>query len=240
MVTDDRELNEFVEKLRAAHGEHLVAIVLYGVAATPDEMASTSRYSTLAVLDRIRPADLRAAHDAVEEWIAAGHPPPVYFAASEIADASDVFPIEFLDMMEHRRVLYGRDPFDGLEVSTRHLRHQVEYELRGKLIRLRELYIPSSAKAERLTSLLVDSLATFAKLFRFALRLEGADARGTRREIVDRAITHFGLDAMPFERIRRALDTKKPMAEADAHECFAAYIEQIERVVHAVDRLPDA
>lgn len=236
----DNELNEFVERLRGAHGENLVAVVLYGGAASRDRAAAATGYRTLAVLERIRPSDLRAAQETVADWAAAGNPPPVYFTAGEIAEASDVFPIEFLDMMDNRRVLHGPDPFDGLVVPTHHLRHQVEYELRGKLIRLREIYIPASASAERLTALLVESLGTFAKLFRFALQLVGAEVLGTRRETIRAAASRFELDAAPFERILDALDEGRPMAEADAHECFAAYLEQIERVIAAVDRIPDA
>ena len=239
MVKNDTELTQFVERLRSAHGDHLVSVVLYGGAASGDEMVATTGYRTLAVLDRIRPADLRAAHPIVAEWVEAGHSPPVYFTAAEIAEASDVFPIEFLDMTDNHRVLHGRDPFDGLEVPTRHLRHQLEFELRGKLIRLRELYIPASVSATALTGLLVESLGTFSKFFRFALQAAGGVAPRTRRETVRATVTRFGLDAAPFDRILEALDTGRSMPEADAHECFAAYLEQIERVIHEVDRIPE-
>lgn len=239
MVTNDEVLTRFTDQLRAAHGENLVSVVLYGTAATGETAAGTTGYRTLVVLERIRPPDLRAAREPVAVWIEAGNPPPVYFTSEEIANAADVFPIEFLDMMDKRRVLSGSDPFDGLDVATRHLRHQVEFELRGKLVRLRELYIPVSDDAARLTGLMVDSLGTFAKLFRFAIQLAGGSDVFARRDAIHEAIRHFGLDAAPFDRILEALDANRPMAEADAHECFGAYIEQIERVVDAIDRLPD-
>src|SRR5262245_58129370 len=111
-------------------------MLLYGAAAGDDSSAGATGLRTLVVLHLVLPADLRAAREPIAEWVEAGHPPPVYFSVEEIANAADVFPIEFLDMMDHRVVVAGRDPFDGLEVSTRHLRHQVEFELRGKLIRL--------------------------------------------------------------------------------------------------------
>jgi hypothetical protein len=240
LVKEDPRLGELVERLRAAHGEHLRSVVLYGGAVDGANPIALTGYRALVVLDHIRPVDLRAAHSVVEAWTEAGNPPPVYFTASEMADASDVFPIEFLDMMYNRRVLYGADPFEGLDVPTRNLRHQVEFELRGNLIRLRELYIPVSSSAVTLTGLLVESLGTFAKLFRFALHLVDVEDRGTRRETIDRAVARFELDPAPFERILSALDTGRAMAEADAHECFAAYIAQIERVVDAVDRIPNA
>jgi hypothetical protein len=240
LVTHEEETSRFAERLRAAHGEHLVAVVLYGAATTAEATAGATGYRVLVVLHHVLPSDLRAAREAVAEWVADGHPPPVYFSEEEISNASDVFPIEFLDMMDNRRVLAGRDPFAGLDVSTRHLRHQVEFELRGKLVRLRELYIPAGDDTKRLTALLVDSLGTFAKLFRFAMRLTGGPDASGRREAVLAAVGHFGLEAAPFDRILAALDTGRPMPEVEAHECFGSYMEQIQRVIDAVDRLPDA
>ena len=239
-MTRDEQLETFADQMRAAHGANLVALVLYGAAATNEPGAGATGYRTLAVLARVRPEDLRAARGAVADWIAAGHAPPVYFSEEEIANATDVFPVEFLDMMDNRRVLAGRDPFEALTVSTRHLRHQVEFELRGKLIRLRELYIPASASSTALTGLLVESLGTFSKFFRFALQLAGDTPPRTRRETVHATVARFGLDAAPFDRILEALDTGRSMAEADAHDCFAAYLEQIERVIQEVDRIPEA
>ena len=51
---------------------------------------------------------------------------------------------------------------------------------------------------------------------------------------------HFALDRRPFDRILTALDSGRPLPEAEAHECFGAYLEQIQRVIGAVDGLPDA
>jgi hypothetical protein len=231
---NERALQELIDRLRAAHGSGLASVLAYGRPGGEPEI--------LVVLDGIRPADLRAAHDAVETWVSAGNPPPVYFTSAEIADASDVFPVEFLDMAENRRVLAGRDPLEGLDVSRRNLRHQVEYELRGKLVRLRRFYIPASENADRLTRLLVQSLNTFARLFRHALGLAGApgaSALDSPADVVRAAVARFGLDAAPFDEIFAAEASGEPLGEARAHACFGAYMEQIERVVDAVDKLPE-
>jgi hypothetical protein len=236
----DQVLEEFTERLGSAHGAHLVSVILYGDAAVGAGAKGAHARRILVVLDRITPPDLRAAHDAFAEWTAAGNPPPVYFTTAEIAEASDVFPMEFLDMMDRRRVLAGRDVLDGHVVSTQNLRHQIEYELRGGLIRLRRLYIPSSEDPARLSKMLVESLGTFARLFRFALGLVGASAPVSQREIVQASVARFALDGAPFESILSTLESGKVMTEAQAHACFGAYIEQIERVIEAVDKVPQA
>src|SRR3954447_25020701 len=144
-------LNHLVEDLRAAHGDNLASVVLYGSAAAGDHVELPSDYNLLIALNRITPEDLRQAQAPMREWQRLGHPLPVYFTVEELADAADVFPIEFHQMAKARIVLYGKDPFEVVELSDKNLRHQTEYELRSKLIQLRRLYIPASTSIEKLS-----------------------------------------------------------------------------------------
>ena len=164
-------LNRLVGDLRAAHGENLASIVLYGSVAAGDHVELHSDHNLLIALHRIALADLRLSQTTLRDWLALGQPMPVYFSVEELSHAADVFPIEFLQMEQARKILYGSDPFELVEISTANLRHQTEYELRTKLIQLRRLYIPASTSVEKMSALLRDSLASFAALFRAVLIL---------------------------------------------------------------------
>ena len=125
MTTMEKELTELVESVKAAHGGKLVSLVLYGSAVVGNHVQDRSNLNVLVVLERITPDDLRAAHPVVEKWRAKGNPLPLYFTREEMMDASDVFPIEFLDMNAAHRVLFGEDPLVGLNIPTYNLRHQL-------------------------------------------------------------------------------------------------------------------
>ncbi|HEX8650702.1 MAG TPA: hypothetical protein VF708_07660 [Pyrinomonadaceae bacterium] len=237
-ITQD-SLKHFVEDLRSTHGENLASVMLYGSAAMGDEMAQGAGYNVLVALNRITPEDLRLAQAPIREWQRLGQPLPVYFTLAELSDAADVFPIEFHQMERARKVLYGQDPFEFVRVSDANLRHQTEYELRGKLIQLRRSYIPASVSVEKLSGLMSESLGTFAALFRPVLMLNGKEPPVAKQEAVRATVQLLGLDAEPFERIfaLRSTDTTL-LAEAEAHSLFAAYLVQIERVIETVDRMP--
>ena len=231
-------LSELVEDLRTTHGDNLASVVLYGSAAAGDQTELHSDYNLLIALNRITPADLRDSQAPMREWQRLGHPLPVYFTVEELNDAADVFPIEFHQMANARVILYGKDPFELVHLSDQNLRHQTEYELRSKLIQLRRLYIPASVSVGKLTDLMSESLASFASLFRAVLMLHKREAPVAKADCV-RATAHLlQLDQTPFERIFefRAKDSL-PASEAEANEIFAAYIDQIEQVVEAVDNL---
>lgn len=233
------QLDAFIDDLRSTHGKNLASVILYGSAATGDHVPQGSDYNLLVALEKIAPLDLRQAHASVREWTKLGHTVPVYFTVSELEDAADVFPIEFFQMRKARKVLYGRDVLAGVEISDRNLRHQVEYELRSKLILLRRQYIPASATAEGLESLMAESLSSFATLFAAALMLSGIDPPSTKHEIVARAVEHFGLTGRPFETIFniRKENLGIELDESAANELFAEYMEQIENVIDRVNAI---
>ncbi|HKU77272.1 MAG TPA: nucleotidyltransferase domain-containing protein [Pyrinomonadaceae bacterium] len=237
-TTVQEALKGLVEDLRATHGDNLASVVLYGSAAAGDHIELRSDYNILIALTRISPEDLRQAQAPMREWQRLGHPLPVYFTVEELADAADVFPIEFHQMANARTVLYGHDPFEFVKLSDANLRHQTEYELRSKLIQLRRLYIPASVSTEKLCDLMNDSLSSFAALFRAVLLLHGQEAPVSKPDCVRATAQLLKLDLVPFERIFefRASD-QRPASEKEANDLFGAYLFQIEQVVEAVDEL---
>ena len=229
-------LHGLLEDLRATHGDNLASVVLYGSAAAGDHVELRSDYNLLIALRRITPEDLRLAQPPMREWQRLGHPLPVYFTIEELSDAADVFPIEFHQMAKARQVLYGRDPFEFVTLSQHNLRHQTEYELRSKLIQLRRLYIPASTSIQKLCELMSDSLASFAALFRAVLMLHGENAPVAKPDCVRATVRRFVLDPQPFDKIFefRATDYL-PSTEKEANDIFAAYLEQIDKVIQIVD-----
>lgn len=231
-------LDRLAEDLRAAYGENLASIMLYGSVAAGDQIELRSDYNLLIVLRRITSADLRLSQATMRDWLSLGQPMPVYFTVNELKRAADVFPIEFLQMEQARKVLYGLDPFESVDNSRANLRHQTEYELRTKLIQLRRLYIPASSSVEKLSALMSDSLASFAALFRAVLILQGQEAPVSKPDTVRTTVRWLGLDGAPFKQILELRSkTGSKLTETEADNVFSAYLAQIERVIDAVDRI---
>ncbi|MEP6901323.1 MAG: hypothetical protein ABJA66_06205, partial [Actinomycetota bacterium] len=164
---------------------------------------------------------------------------PVYFTVEELQTASDVFPIEFHNMEHARKVLYGADVLANIDISDEFLRHQTEYELRSKLIRLRRAYIPASVSVASLLNLMAESLSSFASLFRAVLLIHDLEPPVTKHKIVALTAQHLKLDGKPFEKIFniRENNLAEKLTEVSANQLFAEYMEQIETVIAAVDKL---
>lgn len=233
-----KALDRLVTDLRAAHGDNLASITLYGSTAAGEQPDAHSDYNVLVVVRDLGPERLRASQPATLAWARAGQPPPVFFTLAELKRAADVFPIEFRQMEKARRVLYGSDPFELVEISHAHLRHQAEYELRTKFTQLRRLYLSQAPTVANLAALMVDSFASFAALFRAVLSLHGDEPPVQNADAVRATVVLLDLDGSPFEWIlARKAGEARSLTEVDANKIFAAYLIQIERVITAVDSL---
>lgn len=228
-----------IDDLKETHGTNLASVILYGSAATGDFLTSTSDYNLLIALKKITPKTLRNSQAPMREWRRLGHPLPVYFTVSELKTAADVFPIEFHQMEQARVVLYGEDVLANLTVSDDYLRHQVEYELRSKLLQLRRLYIPTCVSASNLENLMSESLTSFASIFRAVLLLQGIEPPLSKQEVVKTLVSKLQLNGEVFETIFNFRQKKisAPLDEISANQLFGDYMEQIERVIEVVDQL---
>lgn len=233
------QFDAFIDDLKATHGKNLASVILYGSAAAGDFVPRQSDYNLLIALHRITPKDLRNANACIREWSKFGNSTPVYFTVSELQNAADVFPIEFHNMERARKVLYGDDVLANLDISDKYLRHQTEYELRSKLMKLRRSYISASTSVGSLINLMAESLSSFVALFRAVLLIHGFEPPVTKHEIVALTAENLKIDGRPFVEIFNIRENNfaKTLDETSANQLFADYLEQIENVIEAVDKL---
>jgi hypothetical protein len=238
------ELKTLVEKLEHSYSDRLVAVILYGSGAAEDSGDHHHKFSdlnVLCVLKEITPRELADGEPIMRWWREHGHPSPLLMSEEEAHRSADCFPIEFRDMQDRRKVLFGVDVIAGVHVSLKHYRTQVEYELRSKLLRLRQQGAQVLSDPAALLKLCVDSVATFCMLGRHALLVSGIDLgkgpAGNRRDVVHRLREKLGASGSPFDIL---LDIRegKPAAVSGPNELFAEYLEFIRKMVEFVDQLP--
>lgn len=223
-------LDDLVTQLRAAYGSHLSSVVLYGSAAAGEHIPKQSDYNVLVLLDRIEPGSLAAASAVALAWRDAGNPPPMTMTVEEWQRSSDVFPMEYADILDRHRVLHGAPPFEGISVSRENLRLQLEQQVLGKLLQLRQGALLAGTDGKRQLELITASLSTMMVLFRAVLRLHGEKPEGDNVRLAQRVAALAGLDASPFERGVRHLRGEVKLSAADAGPVLAGYLTGIERL----------
>ncbi len=229
------QLEKLETDLKLTLGQHLVSLVLYGSAARGDFSPGRSDVNLLVILDDASAATLRPIGPAVHGWVKAGHPPPLIFSQQGWHASTDVFPIEIEDMRQSHRVLWGGDPFVGLETSPADLRPELEREVMGKLLQLRAEYVASGPHPKALGALLANSAATFFVLFRAVLRLRGTVPPTAPRDLVQATAAVVGFDAAAFAWVLERLAGRKVRDLEQFDPVAEQYLAAIERLAAFVD-----
>jgi hypothetical protein len=233
----EKLLNELVDRLRKAYGDRLLSVILYGSAAAGDYRGGASDLNVFCVLQSMSPAELRDGEATVKWWREQGNPSPVLMSAEEVRSSTDSFPLEFSDLLETRKVLFGSDPIAGLSVDETHYRILVEHELRAKLLRLRQKAAGILSDRDLLLRLMMDSISTFAVLARHSARLAGRPAPATKREAIRAAFEAFGMEPRASYTLLDLRDGAVKPRGVDSDSLFELYLREIEALVAAVDRL---
>lgn len=230
-------LKDLTERLRKAYGNRLVSVILYGSAAAGDYHGAASDLNVFCVLESIGPRELRDGEAIVRWWRQQGNPAPVFMSREEVRTSTDSFPIEFRDLLDARKVLFGEDPISGVQVDETYYRILVEHELRAKLLRLRQKAAGVLSDHEVLLRLMADSLPTFAVLARHALHLAGHPAPPTKRATLQALSAAFGIEGAAFYKLLELRESSLKQRGIDVPALFEQYLQEIGALVAVVDRI---
>jgi hypothetical protein len=225
---------KMLAELRAHLGDQLVSAVLYGSAAAGDHSGKRSDINLLVVVRELQVPQLRLLSKALVPWVKQGHSEPLLLAEGSLAEMTDVFPLEILDMQENHRPLYGPDPLQGLAVKTEDLRMELEHELRGKLMRLKARFALTEARPGLVEKLMVDSLSTFLVLLKGVLRLRGEKPPARKMEALRKLRERLDFDLEPFEALHRLKNGEK-IVKLDVLGTFEKYLGALEAILHNVN-----
>ncbi|HMD36716.1 MAG TPA: hypothetical protein VKH42_17200 [Vicinamibacterales bacterium] len=211
--------------LRGIFGPRLSSLTMYGRRSAAHDgdghhaahgHAQTPTH-TLAIVDGLSSADLRACAARIDAWHDEGLATPLFIGLHEFAASLDAFPLEFGGIIADHVVVYGRNPFDGLAVEPPDLRRAVEVQARGHLLHLREGFVETRGRSDALAVLIVDSAPALGALLASVARLEGPSTKGVLAEVA--ALAHV-----------------REIPNAEAERLFAPYLDAVEQLVAHVDR----
>jgi len=224
----------FTEQLKAACGLRLQSVVLFGSAVSGDHAGRRSDYNLLLVLDRLGLDTLKHLAVPTRAWVKAGNSVPLLFSPDTLAQSADVFAIEFADLKDAHRVLFGADVIAPLDIDLAALRHELEHDLQGKLMQLRAEYLLTRGRPQHVVNLMIASLSSFLVLFRASLRLYQPTVPAKKLDALAELAKHTPVNIAVFEVVQR-LKAGRRVREVVADTLFAEYLQEIERIVDAVD-----
>lgn len=236
----EKKIEEFVSRLRQAAGSNLHSVILHGSAVSGEFDPEFSDINLLCLFGDLSFSALQRLAQPIAWWRRQKQPTPLLMTVAELERSTDVFVIELIDIKARHRVLYGDDLIGQLEIPTQLHRAQVEYELREKLLLLRQRVLLSADNKGQLWELMLRSISAFTTLMRHALTLAAERVPANKREVIALAASRFSFDSAPLAAILDVREHKAHLKKLDAKDIAGRYLSAIEHVTAAVDKMLDS
>ena len=228
-------LEELVRQLSLVHGVGLRCVALYGSTARGEQISRTPNFNVLVLVDTIDMEYLKREASVARAWREAGHPPPLTLTMTEWRTSSDIFPMEYADILAHNRVLHGALPPERPTVRREDLRLQLEHETLSKLFRLRHAVLSSGGEPRALLEMVEGSAPSIMALLRATLRLAGEEAPAESAAALERVQVVTGINTATFRRVLGHARGDAKVKEADATSLIANYLSSVAELVAWVD-----
>jgi predicted nucleotidyltransferase len=228
---------EFAPVVREAFGSDLESIIIYGSYLKETFVPGVSDINVLVLLKQVDASKLAAFGKTAQRVVRRNRIAPLILSTEEFTTSADVFPMEYLDIVTTHKLVHGEDSTLELRLSREHLRHQVEHQLRGHLLSLRQLVVASSARRTSRRALRKELhrwCGSLSAILRGVLRLHAAETiPGSDREIVSQLNKVTGLEPGPITEL---VESRSGSA-IDSRQLILRLVDRLGELVRIVDRM---
>ncbi|POR00998.1 hypothetical protein AU468_09020 [Alkalispirochaeta sphaeroplastigenens] len=208
METRQHEMEEaLTQRLTSSFGDNLDSVTLYGSYVRGTFQRGVSDINALILLNRPDGAQIQRFGGEARRFLRSRRITPLILTRTEFLSSADVFPLEYADIRQTHRTIFGEDPTAALNLQDRNLRHQLEHQLRGNLVSLRQMVLAARGRKRIVRAQLLDWFGPLAAVFRGLVRLAGEETiPGQPRELIDAVNRLYKLEPGPFRKLLELRD----------------------------------
>ncbi|KPK39080.1 MAG: hypothetical protein AMJ78_09020 [Omnitrophica WOR_2 bacterium SM23_29] len=231
------KLEIFCQDLKRLYSDDLVSIVLYGSFSKGNFIPKRSDINLLVVLKKMEFEDLSKAVKIFNRWSKIGRTTPLLFTEEYINRSIDVFPIEFSDIKENYKILYGKDILKDIRVEHKDLRYVCEKELKENLLRLRQAYIEAGARPFILQRIMINLFSSIMAILRNLLVLVGGIPSHDTEDLLKALSEKFNFSKEVASAIYRLKKREIHLSSQEIKNLYRSWLSEIENLALKVDEL---
>ncbi|HEX6948836.1 MAG TPA: hypothetical protein VF127_04500 [Nitrospira sp.] len=206
-------LQAYTKDVKSTFGDRLEGLLVYGSAVRGEFLPGRSNLNLLLLVTGYDAAMLKRYEPVHKRWNKEGVVAPLFLTEEEIRTSSALFPIEFMEIQEHHRVLGGRDPFVGFHVHAGRLGDAVLQGLAGHVLRLRQRFVEASGANDAVLILLPLAITSTVPLLRGIQRMQGWPVLAQSDAVIKDVADRLHLDLQGFQEalmMKRGIITPGP------------------------------
>lgn len=208
-------LEDVTSRLKDLFGNGLLSVVLYGSAVRGTYRKGVSDINILVLVEESRPQEFFEMGRVLKPFLRKHRLNPKVMTRDEFASSADVFPLEYSDIKDAHKVLYGDEGILNIDLRSAHLCYELEEKLKGAVGDIRYLLIASGGNEKKLAMHLGSWSGLCGTIFRGLLRLKGvSDIPAEADALYERVSAEYSVPMDGFSALERFRKGEKPSTEA--------------------------
>lgn len=232
-------VRSFFEHALSVFQHKVDSIYLYGSIVTDDFLPDQSDVNSLVLFDSFGFAEVRRFQPLMKNALPHRISAPLCLGVETFTRSADTFPLEFIEIRDKHTFLFGQtNRLACLEIPRELLRVKIEEQIKGKLIRLRQILMEHQENDRRLLYIMGDAQRQLFPVFRNLLRFVGVDDPPLEKDrILKELEDRTRLAVVPCRRIWEHVSGKSAIPVSEAIAVYGEYLDILLKLAQMIDRL---
>lgn len=196
-----RNLDNFVEELKNKLGDNLISIIAFGSQA--NVVDAKNNLNLMIVTDFLNAENLYDISAPIKKWVDANNPIPVVMSKAEWFSSFDVYAIEYSDIKDNHRIIYGEDLVNYITINKYYLRLQCESELKALLLKYKNNFLLNIKSDREMRKVLNNVIKTLLVIFRAILRLHDREVPYRAVDIIESTADYLTFNKIVLSKLAR-------------------------------------
>lgn len=228
-----KNLDKFVEELKNTLGENLLSVIAFGSQANVED--AKSNLNLMIVTNELTAENLYDISKPVKKWVKGKNPIPVIMNRDEWYSSFDVYAIEYADIKENYRIIYGEDLIPTISINKYFLRLQCESELKSLLLKYKNNFLMNVKSDREMKKLLNNVIKTLLVIFRSVLRLHDSAVPYRAVDIIEFASNYLSFNKIVMSKIAKVRYENEDYTKQELLFIEAELVKDIQNILKQVD-----
>ena len=230
-----KNLDKFIEELKNTLGENLVSVIAFGSQANVED--AKSNLNLMIVTNELTAENLYDISKPVKKWVKGKNPIPVIMNRDEWYSSFDVYAIEYADIKENYRIIYGEDLIPTICINKYFLRLQCESELKSLLLKYKNNFLMNVKSDREMKKLLNNVIKTLLVIFRSVLRLHDSAVPYRAVDIIEFASNYLSFNKIVMSKIAKVRYENEDYTKQELLFIEAELVKDIQNILKQVDAM---
>jgi len=236
-LSTQEPVSRYALKLLDSLNDNITSIFVYGSCAGVNYNPGVSDINVGVIVQRLDLTVMKKVLALLKGSRRQKIVPPLLLTKDYVLNSLDVFPIEFSEIKQQHKIIFGEDFFAHLNIPLNDVRLLCEQQVKGKLLHLRQAYLQIGGDPKTLKNLIFRAFTDLIPVFRQLVILKGQEPFLLKEDLLRQLADIYALDERAFMAVLQDKHRKVFISSQLVETHLQNFLDQLEVLSRHMDSL---